>query len=87
MERRRVTSMTTTKSRGHILRIAIPGKAERNGGMSRTAVCVVGAADEEVSPLGNVTSPCDSAGVGTKVVRMAKGRIVRDAWKDDEPDK
>lgn len=79
--------MTTAKSRGHILRIAVPGKAKRNGRMRRTAVSVVEAADEEVSPLGNVTSPCDSAGVGTKVVRMAEGRIVRDAGKDDEPDK
>lgn len=87
MERRCVTAMTTTKSRGHIPRIAVPGKAERNGGMRTTAVFIVGAADEEVSPLGNVTGPCDSAGVGTKIVRVAKGRIVRDAGKDDEPNK
>lgn len=87
MERRRVTAMATTKSRRHILRIAVPGKAERNGGMRRTAVSVVGATDEEVGPLGNVTGPCDAAGVGTKVVGMAEWRIIRDAGKDDEPDK
>lgn len=79
--------MATTKSRRHIPCIAVPGKAERNSGMRRTAVSIVGAADEEVSPLGNVTGPCDASGVGTKVVRMAEGRIIRDAGQDDEPDK
>lgn len=79
--------MATTKSRRHILRIAVPGKAERNGGMRTAAVSVVGAADEEVGPLGNVTSSCDASGVGTKIVRMAEGRVVRDAGQDDEPDK
>lgn len=87
MERRRVAAMATTEPRRHVLRIAGPGKAERNGWMRRTTVVVVQAADEEVGPLGNVAGACDAAGVGAKIVCVAEGRVVRDAGEDDEPDK
>lgn len=79
MERRRVAAMATTESRRHILRIAVPGKAERNGWVRITTVLIVEAADEEVGPLGNVAGACDAAGVGTKVVGVAEGCVVRDA--------
>lgn len=55
--------------------------------MRRTTVCVAGAANEPVGPLRNVASSCDAAGVGTKVVSMAEGRVICDAGEDDEPDK
>jgi hypothetical protein len=55
--------------------------------MRMATVSIIGAANEEVSPLRNVTGSCDAAGVGTKIVRMAERRIVRDTGQNYEPDK
>jgi hypothetical protein len=82
MERRRVTAMATTKSWRHILRVAIPGGAERNGGVGIAAVLVVEAAYEEICPLRDVLGACDAAGVGAEVVGLSEGRRIGDAGED-----
>lgn len=86
MERRCVPAMASTKSSWYVLRITVPGKAKRDGGMGISAVVVVEAADEEVCPLGDASGACDAAGVGAKEVGLVKGSRTRDAGKDEEPD-
>lgn len=86
MERRCVAAMASTKSRWHVLRIAVPGKPEGNGGMRISAILVVETTDEEVCPLGDGSGTSDAAGVGAEIVCLSEGGIIRDAGEDDEPD-
>lgn len=78
--------MASTKSRWHVLRIAVPGKPEGDGGVSISAIVIVEATDEEVCPLGDVSGAGDATGVGAKIVCLSERSIMRDAREDDEPD-
>lgn len=78
--------MASTKSRWHVLRIAVPGKPKGDGGVGISAIVIVEATDEEVCPLGDVSGAGDAAGVSAKVICLSEGRIMRDAGEDDEPD-
>lgn len=81
-----MAAMASTKSRWHILCIAVPGKPERYSGVSISAIVIVEATDEEVCPLGDVSGAGDATGVGAKVVGLSEGSIMRDTGEDDEPD-
>lgn len=81
-----MAAMASTKSRWHVLRIAVPGKPEGDGGVGISAIVIVEATDEEVCPLGDISGAGDAAGVGAEVVCLSEGSIMRDAGEDDEPD-
>lgn len=81
-----MAAMASAKSRWHVLRIAVPGKPEGDGGVSISAIVIVEATDEEICPLRDVTGAGDAAGVGAKIVCLSEGGIMRDAGEDDEPD-